>query len=182
MLAALACCAVAASARADPYGANRRMEYTQYATQLHEDLLTGYNKAVAPRSVRRVNYSEAGTDVLLQLRFFKVESVSPSNGRLAMKVWWRYSWSDLRLSWDPSHYGDVRELKFHAADLSDPETTDIWLPDFTAYNSANGLMHSFEPAMASVRHNGDVFWSRPGTLDVLCRFSGLVMFPYDELS
>ena len=26
MLAALACCAVAASARADPYGANRRME------------------------------------------------------------------------------------------------------------------------------------------------------------
>ena len=36
--------------------------------------------------------------------------------------------------------------------------------------------------MARVSHDGQVFWTRPGTLDVLCRFSGLANFPYDTLS
>ena len=43
-------------------------------------------------------------------------------------------------------------------------------------------MHFLEPAAATVYSSGDVFWSRPGTLEVLCRFSGLVMFPFDTLS
>ena len=172
----------AAETKLPGLGANILANYTEYATRLHEDLLSDYQKVVPPRSVRTSNYSAAGTDVHLQIRFFKVDSVDPASGKLRLKVWWRMSWSDLRLSWAPEQYGDVRELKFHANDITDPETTEIWLPDFTPYNSAEGLMHSFEPAVASVRSNGDVFWSRKGTLELMCRFSGLVMFPYDSLS
>ena len=43
-------------------------------------------------------------------------------------------------------------------------------------------MNTFDPAMALVSHTGRVFWTRPGTLDVLCRFSGLIAFPYGEFS
>ena len=137
--------------------ANSRADYSEHATRLHHDLLANYNNAVAPRSVRVSNYSAAGTDVYLQLRFFKVEAVSPSDGHLRVKVWLRMSWSDLRLSWDPAAYGDVREIKFRATDITNPETTDIWLPDFTPYNSAAALGETFEPSMASVNFKGRVY-------------------------
>lgn len=165
------------------FDGNSQYSYTEHATRLHEDLLQGYNKIVAPRSIRVPNnLSTAGTDVYLQLRFFKVVSVMPSTGMMTLRVWWRLSWNDLRLSWDPAQYGNITELKFHAMDITDPETTDIWLPDATPYNAASGLASTLEPASASVSYDGNVFWSRPGTLDLLCRFSGLVMFPYDSLS
>ena len=42
-------------------------------------------------------------------------------------------------------------------------------------------MHTLEPAFAQVQSSGRVFLSRPGTLDVMCKFSGLVAFPFDNL-
>lgn len=174
-------CCLALAAAYDLRG-DRSREYSSYASRLHEDLLNGYNKAVAPRSVRKASYSKAGTDVYLQVRFFKVEAVEPSIGQLRIKVWWRLSWNDQRLSWDPAMYGNVTELKFQAADFTNPEVTDIWLPDVATYNAALGLVHALEPAPASVNANGNVMWSRPGTLSVMCRFSGLVKFPFDSLS
>lgn len=56
------------------------------------------------------------------------------------------------------------------------------IADFTPYNAVDGMLNTFEPTMARVSHDGQVFWTRPGTLDVLCRFSGLANFPYDTLS
>ena len=35
--------------------------------------------------------------------------------------------------------------------------------------------------MAIVQSSGSVFFSRPGMLDVMCKFSGLAAFPYDRL-
>ena len=179
-LVLLACCGTSGTSAAYNIG-NTKRDYSYHATRLRADLLANYDKAVAPNSTRVSGYSAAGTDVYFQMRFFRVEAVEPANGELKMKVWWRLSWEDLRLSWDPSEYPYVEEIKFFAGDLN-PEVAEIWLPDITAYNSATGTMHSFEPAMASVRSDGSVFWSRAGTLHVMCRFSGLVQFPYDQLS
>ena len=39
----------------------------------------------------------------------------------------------------------------------------------------------FEETRARVSSDGTVYWSRPGVLELLCQFSGLVSFPYDEL-
>ena len=101
---------------------------------------------------------------------------------VVLKVWWRMQWSDLRLAWDPASYGNVTEIRFNAASFSMPEDTEIWLPDITVYNAMEGLMKSFDPAPALVTSDGTVFWTRPGTLHVACRFSGLLMYPFDELS
>ena len=164
------------------YYGNRAKHYVDHATRLHEALLQGYNKAVAPYSNRSSIFSKAGTDVYSSLRFFKVVEVAPSTGKMSIRVWWRMSWSDLRLSWDPADYGNITEIRFHASSITDPETTDIWLPDFMPYNAAGVVNDMFDPALALVSSAGNVFWSRPGTLDLLCRYSGLVMFPYDRLS
>ena len=40
----------------------------------------------------RASSSEvAGTDVSLQIRFFKIESVDLATGKLRVRVWWRMS-------------------------------------------------------------------------------------------
>ena len=44
-----------------------------------------------------------------------------------------------------------------------------------------GTQASFEAAYGVLQHTGKVLWSRPGKLDVLCRYSGLVNFPEDRL-
>ena len=61
----------------------------RYVLSLREHLLSGYDKSVPPPSERANNYSRAGVDVAMQLRFFKVESVMAADGRMTLKVWMR---------------------------------------------------------------------------------------------
>ena len=63
--------------------------FSHHATALREHLLSGYDKSVPPPSDRANNYSRAGVDVAMQLRFFKVESVMAADGRMTLKVWMR---------------------------------------------------------------------------------------------
>lgn len=91
-------------------------------------------------------------------------------------------WTDLRLSWDPAQYGGITELSFFAAGYALPEETDIWVPDVQPFSSVEGLSSQFDASMAVVNSEGRVWWSRPGNLHLMCRFSGLVAFPYDTFS
>ena len=49
------------------------------------------------------------------------------------------------------------------------------------FNTRTGIEHTLDTALAQVWHDGWVFWSRPGVLELLCRYSGLVAFPFDDL-
>ena len=80
---------------------------------------------IPPRSERISQYSKAGTDVDVQLRFIKVESVKHAEGRLRVKVWMRTYWTDERLSWDPTQHGNVTQLQFNGQSLHMPETTEV---------------------------------------------------------
>ena len=63
--------------------------FSHHATALREHLLSSYDKSVPPPSNRTNDYSAAGVDVAMQLRFFKVESVMAADGRMTLKVWMR---------------------------------------------------------------------------------------------
>ena len=89
----------------------------------------------------------------------------------------RLQWQDDRLAWDPAQFGGVSEIQMRAAGLSDSENSEIWVPDIIPYNSGDGISSTLEPAIASVASTGQVYWSRPGLLDLLCAFSGLNNFP-----
>ena len=78
------------------------------------------------------------------------------------------------MAWNPADYGGITQVRLQATSFSDPETSDIWLPDITPLNALTGLMHSLDPALALVSYDGTVYWSRPGMLEVLCKLHGLV--------
>ena len=158
--------------------------YSDNATALRAHLLSGYDRVVPPTSNRTTysNYSGAGTDVRMQVQFFKVEGVDAAHAKMRLKVWLRYSWQDTRLAWDPAEFGGITKTFFQGKSVSAPEETEIWLPDVQPYNTAVGIESTLDASLARVEHTGEVFWSRPGLLDVLCRFSGLVAFPFDSLT
>ena len=93
--------------------------------------------------------------------------------QLRLKVWLRLLWRDDRLRWDPAEYGGLTETFFLGQDITNTEVTEIWLPDIQPYNALEGFVHTLEPALASVNYQGEVYWSRPGSLYAMCKFSGV---------
>ena len=75
------------------YGPNFRKSYSEQAARLRSHLLAGYDKRVPPTANRTNTYSKAGTDVELQIRFFKVDAISQVEGSMALKIWMRMAWS-----------------------------------------------------------------------------------------
>ena len=172
-----------AFARATPQNAdlpaNNRDDHSFWNSKLRSDILSAdnYDPLVAPRSYRGHDAgSRAGTDVELNVKFFKVKEVSMSQGRMQVKVWLRMTWRDLRLSWHPDHYGGISYTHFLAQTAVGVPVfeAEIWTPDLQPYNAMEPIVNTMDPAMAKVFADGTVFFSRPGTLDVMCMFSGLV--------
>ena len=165
-------------------GADFRRSYTAHATRLRADLFgNGYDPTVPPVSVRnpaQPYVSEAGTDVNMQIRFFKVESIKAAEGSMRIKIWYRQNWVDERLAWNSSEYGGITQ--FWANSVSGEPSIEPWVPDLTPYNLREGLGATLDPANAIIYSNGGVFYSRPGIIDVMCKFAGLAAFPFDELT
>ena len=101
---------------------------------------------------------------------------------MSLKVWLRMSWKDTRLAWNPDDFGGLSVAYFQGAHFANDETNEIWIPDVQPYNGLLGLEQVMTPALARVSSDGSVFYSRPGTLAVMCKFSGLVAFPFDALT
>ena len=187
LLAALALALV----RASEFGPNYRASATAQQAQLRADILgaAGYDKHVPPTSDRAATavhaeqYSAAGADIKMQIRFFKVEAVSASGGSMRLKIWLRMMWTDTRLAWNESAYGGISVVHYAADHRDMLGSSEIWLPiDLQPFNALTGTVQSLEPSYAQVASDGSIFWSRPGSLDVMCKFSGLVAFPFDSLS
>ena len=65
-----------------------RSSYTSAATALRATLLTGYDRTVPPESNRSAygsEHSAAGTDVEVQIRFWKVEEIEASDAVMQIK-------------------------------------------------------------------------------------------------
>ena len=165
--------------------------YSQWAQQLRQVLIgsnSSYDKMVVPLSTRTDTYtlgsevlsSQEGTAVGMFLRVFKVVNVDTTDGRLQLKVWLRMTWQDDRLQWDPAEFGGVTQLHMRAHSLTNDQDTEIWLPDIQPYNTGEGLSSSLEHSIALVSSSGNVYWTRPGVLDILCRYRGLNKFPFDD--
>ena len=153
---------VAASTREPQYSRS----YATHATALQSALLAGYNTNVPPvtdsRSSNNVALSDAGTDVQIQLRVFKVDAVDAAHGQMSLKIWLRHSWVDKRLSWNESEWGGINQIA-----LSTDMPQEIWLPDLQPYNSLISTSDSLAYTDASVYSDGSIFWSRPGILTVM---------------
>eukprot|EP00438_Fugacium_kawagutii_P007260 Skav221919 [mRNA] locus=scaffold5163:65683:67398:- [translate_table: standard] len=117
----------------------------------------------------------------MSIRFFKVEEIDASRGQMRLKVWVRLRWVDQRLSWNPEDYDNVTQAVFYGGGMTDKENSEIWVPDLTLYNANMGVQTSLDKTLPIAAPDGSMLWSRPGILDTLCKFSGLVAFPFDTL-
>ena len=175
-------------AQTDPllFEPNFRPGANMHMARLRDDLLgaSTFSKVVPPESNRCTSgscYSGSGTDVDLQIRFFKVQTVKAAEGSMRVKVWLRLYWDDTRLSWNESEYGGLSTVYFAGTSFAGGEDNEIWVPDLQPYNAESGITHTLDPAMMRVSSSGRVFYSRPGSINVMCKFSGLVAFPFDKL-
>lgn len=73
--------------------------------------------------------TRAGTDVGMQIVFYKLDAVDVPNGHMRIKCWLRMAWYDYRLRWNPADYGGIEHTYFRGASYTLPEDTEIWLPD-----------------------------------------------------
>ena len=72
---------------ASEYHPNFQESFSSHASALHSHLLSSYSPAIAPSSPRDVNASSAaGTDVSMQIRFFKVDTIDAAHGKVSIKV------------------------------------------------------------------------------------------------
>lgn len=173
----------------EAFPANNRYDANVWAAQIRADVRSRahFDHFVPPTSNRSQTagvagyYSASGTNVYVGIRFFKVESVAPAEGQMRLKVWVRMQWVDERLAWSPASYGGVSSVFYQADSSVGSEAREIWVPDIQPYNVLTGLAATLDPSMATVSSDGTVFWSRPGSLDIMCKFSGLAAFPFDKL-
>ena len=123
--------------------------FTPESTALRAALMSGYDKHVPASSNRsalhNVDYSQAGTDIEMQLRFFKVESVRPSHGDMRLKIWMRCYWQDDRLRWDPAAYNGLEYTMFWVDPTPTGSSSEIWVPDIQPYNAIHGTVSTLEP-------------------------------------
>jgi hypothetical protein len=97
------------------------------------------------------------------------------------------------LSYDYQCYGGMDFMEVHAA-AGTLENTLIWTPDIELYNHEAAVwgenmlgarlafVYSCWDGAPTRGGCGHVFWSRPGVMTALCRYSGLLNFPNDDLS
>jgi hypothetical protein len=141
-----------------------RPNATIEGARLRADLLESYDKWMPPtsdRSAYGTEYSQAGTDVRMQIRFFKLNEVQAAAGSMSLKVWNRMYWQDTRLSWDPADYSGLESTYFFT-DPADPDPSEVWVPDIQPYNARESIKASLDAGVMKVSYTGEVFWSRPG--------------------
>uniref|UniRef100_A0A8R1DW83 Uncharacterized protein n=1 Tax=Caenorhabditis japonica TaxID=281687 RepID=A0A8R1DW83_CAEJA len=103
-------------------------------------------------------------------------------------VWLRMSWVDHYLTWDPSEYGNIREVRL--------PINNIWKPDVLLYNSVDQQFDSTWPVNAVVLHQktikgtkihsktsstsstGNVTWIPPAIIRSSCAID-IAYFPFD---
>ena len=89
-------------------------------------------------------------------------------------------WYDDRLKWNTSDYDGITEFVAYPRNWrqKDPDN-NLWLPPMYTTNTIVSEADSTEVGGARVRHDGRVWHSVPGTLELSCRFTNLVSFPRD---
>lgn len=149
---------------ATTYSGNRGVGYASHANNIRSDVMDrpGFSKYTPPVSNRSAtaqpryggHYSNAGTDVSMQIRFFKVQDVDVAKGIMMLKVWFRTSWTDERLAWNSSDYGGVDTVQYFTTNQVGEEDCEVCAlvhyprdPRLRACRSTNACLPLACPAM-----------------------------------
>lgn len=83
---------------------------------LYDHLQYGYNKLARP-----VKNETSPVVVILGLDLQQIIDVDEKAQTITTNVWLRMTWNDVYLSWDPSEYGGIKEVRL--------PIESVWKPD-----------------------------------------------------
>lgn len=146
----------------------------QVETRLKRDLFDNYDMTLAPLmdSEKPINVSAGLSVYTMDLK---------DNGMLKAVIWYRSSWQDDRLTWNPKDYHGITEMRIAASEL--------WVPDLEIYNAEEyGEGYYSDDFLrqrnhyAIVYNTGMVLYIPPTKLKVRCDEEEYADYPWGEYS
>ncbi|KAJ0061437.1 hypothetical protein NL108_000860 [Boleophthalmus pectinirostris] len=134
--------------------------------RLSEYLSSGYKKGVRP-----VKDWRSSTVVAIDLMVYSILNVvcDEKNQVLTTYVWYRQSWTDEFLVWDPDDFDDVKQVSL--------PTANVWVPDILI-NEFVDVGKSPDIPYVYVTHDGQVRNYKPIQVVTACTLN-IYNFPFD---
>uniref|UniRef100_A0A3Q3X2N6 5-hydroxytryptamine receptor 3A n=1 Tax=Mola mola TaxID=94237 RepID=A0A3Q3X2N6_MOLML len=132
--------------------------------RLSEFLSAGYKKGVRP-----VKDWRTSTIVAIDLMVYSILNVDEKNQVLTTYVWYRQSWTDEFLVWNPEDFDDVKQVSL--------PTVNVWVPDILI-NEFVDVGKSPDIPYVYVTHNGLVRNYKPIQVVTACTLN-IYNFPFD---
>ncbi|XP_021339731.1 acetylcholine receptor subunit beta-like 1, partial [Mizuhopecten yessoensis] len=136
-------------------------------TKLQSDLLNGYNKYVRPAD-------DTYQPVYVNFTFFLVgiRDFDEVTGKFAVTAFMSVTWSDSRMTWDPTAYNYTYYLPFAG--------NQVWKPNIILINPFNSVSKVGEDFM-EIRYlfNGGASWSPGDVMSSACEID-VTYYPFDK--
>ncbi|XP_020028391.1 acetylcholine receptor subunit delta [Castor canadensis] len=124
-----------------------------------------YNKELRP-----VARKEDSVDVSLALTLSNLISLKEVEETLTTNVWMEHGWTDSRLQWNASEFGNISVLRLP------PDM--VWLPEIVLENNNDGSFQISYSCNVLVYDSGYVYWLPPTIFRSSCPIS-VTYFPFD---
>uniref|UniRef100_A0A8C6JAN0 ACHD protein n=1 Tax=Melopsittacus undulatus TaxID=13146 RepID=A0A8C6JAN0_MELUD len=125
----------------------------------------GYDKEMRP-----VTSSDQVVDVYLALTLSNLISLKEVDETLTTNVWLEHGWTDYRLQWNKSEFGDIEVLRLP------PDM--LWLPEIVLENNNDGLFEVAYYCNVLIYNTGYVYWLPPAIFRSACPIN-VDFFPFD---
>jgi len=118
------------------------------------------------------------TTVEYQLKLVKMLSVDQKNQETRVSGLMRAWWHDPRLAFNDTSRGGCLEDPLHLPAAIFDATSHIWVPDVYIVNRVDATVHSDDPGIVIISHDGSVEWSKAIIVTISCEFS-FMKLPFD---
>uniref|UniRef100_A0AC34QQC7 Nicotinic acetylcholine receptor beta 1 subunit n=1 Tax=Panagrolaimus sp. JU765 TaxID=591449 RepID=A0AC34QQC7_9BILA len=135
--------------------------------RLMVDIFRGYNSLIQPVK----NLNETPIVVRIALQLVLLINVDEKDQIMHTNVWLTLKWKDFQMSWNPTNYGNIKEIRV--------SPDKVWLPDIVLFNNADGNYEVSFMCNVVIDHKGDMLWVPPAIYKSSCIID-VEFFPFDE--
>uniref|UniRef100_U5EQR7 Putative acetylcholine receptor n=1 Tax=Corethrella appendiculata TaxID=1370023 RepID=U5EQR7_9DIPT len=155
----------AASSSSGTSKSNKQPWNSTWTDLLKKDLLANYDTYARPTQ----HFNTTNVNIKLTIRHVDLDEAKST---FTVIGWMKMDWIDEKLKWNKSDYGNISLI--HLADH------EIWQPDITLYNSADGsTIDHFGNTYCLLDSNGSIIWVPPVQFRTYCELN-MRKWPFDE--
>uniref|UniRef100_A0AC34G363 Nicotinic acetylcholine receptor beta 1 subunit n=1 Tax=Panagrolaimus sp. ES5 TaxID=591445 RepID=A0AC34G363_9BILA len=145
----------------------RPVQSTTKQTRNGTMTLPGYNSLIQPVK----NLNDTPIVVRMALQLVLLINVDEKDQIMHTNVWLTLKWKDFQMAWNPTNYGNIKEIRV--------SPDKVWLPDIVLFNNADGNYEVSFMCNVVINHRGDMLWVPPAIYKSSCIID-VEFFPFDE--